>query len=67
MRIRKSKKRKLIADYRGIPTEVCPCGSQLWNLQVMFQDKTVALYFLDMECAVCGSLATAPTEVDGCD
>ena len=67
MRIRKQKKLKLKADYRGIPTEVCPCGSQLWNLQVMFQDKVIALYFLDMECAVCGSLATAPTEIDGCE
>jgi hypothetical protein len=33
----------------------------------MFQEKTIALYFLDMECAVCGSLATAPTDIDGCD
>ncbi len=31
----------------------------------MFEDGAIALYFLDMKCAECGSLATAPTQVDG--
>jgi hypothetical protein len=30
----------------------------------MFEDYEIALYLLEMECADCGSLATAPTLVD---
>lgn len=51
-------------DMRGTPTHVCICGSELWNLKVMFEDGEISLYFLDMECALCGSKATAPTPVD---
>jgi hypothetical protein len=51
-------------DLRGTPTEVCVCGSELWYLKAMFQDKEIALYMLDMECVECGSLATAPTPID---
>lgn len=51
-------------DYRGEPTEVCPCGSYLWNIKAAFNNYELAYYYLDMECAVCGSLATAPTPAD---
>jgi hypothetical protein len=51
-------------DFRGEPTEVCICGSTLWNVKCMFEDKEISLYFLDMECAICGSMATAPTLAD---
>ena len=51
-------------DLRGAPTHVCPCGCNIWNVKVMFQDNQIATYFLDMECANCGSLATAPTPID---
>lgn len=51
-------------DYRGIPTEVCPCGSNMWKVLCRFEDRKIAMYMLDMECMCCGSLATAPTEVD---
>lgn len=53
-------------DIRGTPTTVCPCGSDVWNLKTIF-DKyygTIELYFIDMECASCGTLATAPTPED---
>lgn len=53
-------------DLRGKPTHTCICGSDLWNLKVMFENNEIALYFLDMECALCGSKATAPTPVDEC-
>lgn len=46
------------------PTHVCICGSELWNVKCMFQDYEISMYFLDMECAECGSMATAPTLVD---
>lgn len=46
------------------PIHVCVCGSRLWNLKAMFEDYEVSFYFLDMECAECGALATAPTLVD---
>ena len=47
------------------PIRVCPCGSVLWKLQVIFdEDNEISFYFLDMECALCGTLATAPTPLD---
>ena len=51
-------------DLRGTPTHLCPCGSNIWNLKVIFEDFEIATYFLDMECVSCGSVATAPTPVD---
>jgi hypothetical protein len=51
-------------DLRGTPTHVCPCGSIVWNLKAVFEDGEIVTYFLDMECANCGSLATAPTPID---
>lgn len=50
-------------DIRGNPTTVCPCSSEIWNLKTIFNkdDGTIELYFTDMECAQCGTLATAPT------
>jgi hypothetical protein len=54
---------KSAMDIRGTPTTVCPCGSQIWNLKTIFDsdDGTIEMYFTDMECAECGTLATAPT------
>jgi len=46
------------------PLHVCICGSMLWNVQAMFEDGEISLYMLDMECALCGSKATAPTPLD---
>ena len=46
------------------PTHVCVCGSMLWNVKAMFENGEIALYMLDMECALCGSTATAPTPLD---
>ena len=51
-------------DIRGVPTHVCPCGSQLWKVKTIFRDYQVAMYMLDMECYECGTLATAPTLED---
>jgi hypothetical protein len=51
-------------DIRGIPTHVCPCGCFVWNLLVTFKDGEIAQYFLDMSCAQCGTIATAPTPID---
>lgn len=51
-------------DIRGTPTHVCPCGSNVWNLKVSFEDYQIAYYMLDMECVTCGSVATAPTPID---
>jgi hypothetical protein len=49
---------------RDNPLEVCVCGSTLWNVKAMFEDSEISLYMLDMECALCGALATAPTPID---
>lgn len=51
-------------DIRGVPTHVCPCSCNVWNLKVIFDECQIATYFLDMECANCGTLATAPTPID---
>lgn len=51
-------------DLRGTPTHSCICGSNIWNVRVIFEDFEIGQYFLDMECAACGSLATAPTLLD---
>lgn len=51
-------------DLRGTPTHICICGCDIWNLKASFSDYQISTYFLDMECANCGSLATAPTPVD---
>lgn len=46
------------------PLHICACGSMLWNVKAMFEDGQISLYMLDMECALCGNLATAPTPID---
>lgn len=51
-------------DLRGTPTHICICGSELFYLKATFKDFEIATYMLDMECANCGSLATAPTPID---
>lgn len=48
-------------DMRGEPMHVCLCGSNVWNVKTLFENYEIVSYFIDMECAVCGSLATAPT------
>ena len=50
-------------DVRGTATTVCPCGCDVWRVLVKWdeEEKAVGMYFLDMECAQCGTLATAPT------
>ncbi len=49
-------------DIRGEPTTVCPCGSELWLVKVMFDEEgDIGMWFTEtMECVVCGTLATAP-------
>jgi hypothetical protein len=51
-------------DLRGTPTHVCVCGSEHFYVRAIFQDYEISTYFLDMTCASCGSLATAPTPLD---
>lgn len=49
-------------DIRGEPTTVCPCGSELWLVKVIFDEEgDIGMWFTEtMECVVCGTLATAP-------
>lgn len=56
-------------DLRGKPTHVCICGSELFNVKCKFEENEISMYFMDAECAVCGSQVTVPTpvDVDGCD
>lgn len=51
-------------DLRGEPIDICPCGCTVWNLKVMWENGELAMFFYDMECACCGSIATAPQFID---
>jgi len=51
-------------DLRGTPTHECVCGSRIFFIRAVFDDYEIATYFLEMQCAECGSLATAPTPLD---
>lgn len=43
----------------------CPhCGSFVWLIKASFDDYELASYFIDMECASCGTFAKAPTPLD---
>ena len=55
---------KSAMDIRGESTKVCPCGSFVWKLLVVWDEDsdTISQYFTDMECVSCGTKATAPTE-----
>jgi hypothetical protein len=52
------------ADYRGLPTHACPCGSALLKVACAFEAGEVVFYLLDAECFECGALLTAPTPID---
>jgi hypothetical protein len=48
-------------DLRGEPIgDVCVCGSEIFIALVAFQNKEISFYFLDGECASCGSMVTLP-------
>lgn len=52
-------------EYADTICHECPvCGSNIWELKVTFEDYEISTYFLDMECASCGSYAQAPTPAD---
>jgi len=51
-------------DLRGTPTHTCICGGEVFYLKATFKDSEISQYLLDMQCANCGSLATAPTPID---
>jgi hypothetical protein len=57
-------KQKPTADYRGIPTHACPCGSVTFKVIAVFNDFEIALYALDAECYSCGALVTVPTPLE---
>jgi hypothetical protein len=55
-------------NLRGTPIHICVSGSKVWDVKCMFEDNQISMYFLDMSCSSCGSLATAPTlEEPNCD
>ena len=36
----------------------------MWRVNVIFHHYEIGVYMLDMECALCGTLAKAPTLAD---
>ena len=56
-----------MSDYRGIPTPMCPCGSDLLRITATFDSETYEItgYLIDdASCAQCDALLTAPTPLD---
>jgi hypothetical protein len=54
-----------LIDQRGIPTHTClVCGCGVFLVRAMFEDYELSGYFLDAECAACGSPLTVPCPVD---
>lgn len=52
-------------DYEDQVLHECPiCESNLWNVKCSFDNYEISSYILDMECAVCGTFAKAPTPLD---
>ena len=53
-------------DARGIPSNECvSCGSTLFTIQASFdEDYNINSYLLDAECAICGTLLSAPCAID---
>jgi hypothetical protein len=52
-------------DLRGNPIgDICLCGSELFIAIVAFEEGEICFYFLDGECADCGSLVTLSTPID---
>ncbi len=60
---------KMTFDLRGEPIFTCICGSEMWNIKVVWdkEDRTIGMYLLEQTCEMCGAIATAPTEIDGND
>ena len=58
-----------VFDLQGEPTFACICGCKMFKVIVMWDEKTRAVgwYDLKQECIECGTLTTAPTEIDGDD
>jgi len=57
------------ADYRGVPTYVCPCGYDMFLIAAVFDGDTQepGMYMLDGVCTHCGALVTVPCPADGPD
>ena len=52
-------------DLRDTPIgDVCVCGCEVFVMMGGFIAGEVAFYFLDAECASCGSMVTLPTPKD---
>ena len=48
-------------DLRDTPIgDICVCGCEVFVMLGGFVDGEVAFYFLDGECASCGSMVTLP-------
>jgi hypothetical protein len=53
------------SDLRAFgPVHVCPCGSQVFNAMVAFDDFDLVWYFLDGSCVNCGNLVKLPCPPD---
>lgn len=55
----------MTANYRGIPTRECVCGSSLFKVVVQLDDANeIAAYSLNGYCYGCGAAVTLPTPME---
>lgn len=53
------------SDLRDLgPIHICPCGCEVFNVMVCFEDYEVVWWFLDATCVSCGNLVRVPCPVD---
>lgn len=41
------------------------CNSNIWNIQAIFENGAMALYFNKMSCTNCGMNLSEPNKLDG--
>lgn len=44
---------------------ICQCGSNIWNIQAIFENGAMALYFNNMTCTNCGVSIATSNKLDG--
>jgi len=63
-----SPRNTVLIDQRGIPTHEClNCGGNVFLIRAVFENYDIASWFLDGNCAECGSPVTVPCPVDDPD
>lgn len=50
---------------QDVQSYICQCGSNIWNIQAIFENGAIALYFNNMSCTNCQTLFSLNNKLDG--